>query len=178
MPGVPPSIGHSSPVGHHACMTMEVPPLVACLMAGAVQQVLTRSTPTTPTSRRVAAAVGVAAVATMATPVVEFRRSRTTVDPRADADPSALVTSGVNAVTRNPMYVGMAGLLLSGAIRRPTPLGLVPLLAFVAWLDRGQIPREEALLQARFGEQYDRYRARVPRWVPLQPSRIARSARR
>lgn len=159
-------------------MTSQPPPLAACLLALGVQRVLTRSAMPTPRSRRAGAVAGAASVALLVGPVAAFRRKHTTVDPRADAAPSALVTTGVNAVSRNPMYLGMIGLLVAGALRRPAPPALLPLLAFFWWLDRVQVPGEEAVLQSQFGEQYERYRSRVPRWVAIQPSRIARSARR
>ena len=76
-----------------------------------------------------------------------------------------LVTSAVNARTRNPMYVGLVGLLLANAIRRGSPWGLAPVAAFILLMDRVQIPAEEAALSERFGTDYEAYRARVPRWL-------------
>jgi protein-S-isoprenylcysteine O-methyltransferase Ste14 len=76
-----------------------------------------------------------------------------------------LVTSGVNGRTRNPMYLGLTGLLVAHAIRRGSVWGLVPVGAFIAVLDRVQIPMEEAALEEHFGAEYQAYRARVPRWL-------------
>ena len=45
--------------------------------------------------------------------LLAFRRSRTTIDPLNPDKASTLVTSGVYRITRNPMYVGLAILLLS-----------------------------------------------------------------
>jgi protein-S-isoprenylcysteine O-methyltransferase Ste14 len=109
----------------------------------------------------IAAGAGTALLA----PAIDFRRHRTTVDPRADAAPSALVTGGLNAYSRNPMYLGMAGLLVANATRRPAPLAVLPLVGFVAWMDRRQIPIEEEALRTLFGREYDRYAALVPRWI-------------
>ncbi len=141
------------------------PPLALLLAAAGLQRLLTGSTPTTATSRRASAAIAMVSTAALLAPVVEFRRRRTTVDPRADAHPSSLVTGGFNAYSRNPMYLGMAGLLLANAARRPAPIALLPLVGFAAWLDRRQIPMEEEALRAQFGGDYDRYSARVPRWI-------------
>ena len=80
-----------------------------------------------------------------------------------------LVTDGPNALTRNPMYVGMAGVLTAHALVRRGWLPVLPLAAFVAVIDRTQIRPEEAALRELFGEKYDAYCARVPRWLPGLP---------
>ena len=94
-----------------------------------------------------------------------FRRSGTTDDPFRPERASVLVTSGMNAVTRNPMYVGMAGLLVAHAVRRGSWASLAPVAAFVAVVDRYQVRFEEAALRVRFGDDYEAYCAAVPRWL-------------
>lgn len=82
--------------------------------------------------------------------------------------PTKLVTDGPYAVTRNPMYLGhllfMTGLVI--ATRSPVALGL--------WFRqlgrfRERVARDEARLEKLFGEDYRRYRALVPRWLPTAP---------
>jgi protein-S-isoprenylcysteine O-methyltransferase Ste14 len=135
------------------------------LAAAGLQRALARSAPMTTTSRLASAVIAAGAGTALLAPVIDFRRHRTTVDPRADAEPSALVTGGLNAFSRNPMYLGMAGLLVANATRRPAPSAVLPLVCFVAWMDRRQIPMEEEALRTQFGRDYDRYRALVPRWI-------------
>lgn len=94
-----------------------------------------------------------------------FRRSGTTVDPLHPESASVLVTSGANALTRNPMYVGMAGLLVSHAIWRRSWVALAPVAVFVALIDRLQIQAEESALTDTFGAEFDAYRAATPRWL-------------
>jgi protein-S-isoprenylcysteine O-methyltransferase Ste14 len=101
--------------------------------------------------------------------VRRFRVSGTTVEPFRPELTSALVTSGPNALTRNPMYVGMAGLLGAHALVRGGWLTVLPLAAFVAVIDLTQIRPEEAALRELFGEEYDAYCARAPRWLPGLP---------
>ena len=76
-----------------------------------------------------------------------------------------LVTTGANAVTRNPMYVGMAGLLVANALRRGSWTALLPVAAFTLVIDRVQIAAEEIALLAHFGADYEAYLAAVPRWI-------------
>ena len=48
--------------------------------------------------------------------VLAFLRSKTTVNPLRPDKTSALVTSGVYRVTRNPMYLGLVLVLLAWAV--------------------------------------------------------------
>ena len=80
------------------------------------------------------------------------------------AEPSRLLTRGPYALSRNPMYVGWLAVALGLALSRRSPwLVATTLLAFL-YLDRAEIPREEAVLARRFGTHYARYRERVPRY--------------
>lgn len=97
--------------------------------------------------------------------LLAFRASRTTVNPLSPQKASALVTGGVYRITRNPMYVGMACLLLAWAVQ----LSAVPALAgpvlFVLYITRFQIRPEERVLQQLFGDAYAQYTSRVRRWL-------------
>lgn len=145
---------------------MRVPPPIIAAAAAAAQRALTKDAlpPTGP--RRAATAMTVAsALGLMGSAMREFRNSGTTVDPLHPERASALVAGGPFALTRNPMYVGMAGLLLAHAVWRGSPRALPPLALFVMVIDRVQIPPEEAALSTLFGAEYDAYRNAVPRWL-------------
>ena len=93
----------------------------------------------------------------------QFKRARTPVRPRDT--PAVLVTDGVFAWSRNPMYTGMVVLLLGVAILLGT---LTPFVvpALFAWLvARVFIRPEEATLRRAFGEAYERYAKHVRRWM-------------
>ena len=94
-----------------------------------------------------------------------FRRQRTTVNPLAPGRASAVVHSGPYRFTRNPMYLGMALLLLALCLWRGQPLGLLGLALFVAYITRFQILPEERALLAKFGAPYAEYLRRVRRWL-------------
>jgi protein-S-isoprenylcysteine O-methyltransferase Ste14 len=75
-----------------------------------------------------------------------------------------LVTTGVFAFTRNPMYLALTLLTLGAAIWVGQPLMyLAPLLMYLV-ADRVFIPFEEAKMRTQFGEAFDAYCTRVRRW--------------
>ena len=97
--------------------------------------------------------------------LIAFRASRTTINPLRPERSTALVTGGVYRVTRNPMYVGMALLLLAWAVYLSSLLPFAGPAVFVLYITCFQIQPEERALQAIFGEDFARYAARVRRWL-------------
>jgi protein-S-isoprenylcysteine O-methyltransferase Ste14 len=97
--------------------------------------------------------------------LVAFRRSRTTINPLKPERSSSLVTDGVYRVTRNPMYLGMAFLLLAWAVYLSSFLSLACVLVFVIYITRFQIQPEERVMMTKFGEEFSSYVARVRRWL-------------
>lgn len=92
----------------------------------------------------------------------EFTRVRTTV-MTFDA-PQHLVTGGVFAWSRNPMYLGFVLVLLGGAMLAGYPAAFVAPVVFVLLARFWYIPFEEKAAAQVFGEQYDAYRAATRRW--------------
>lgn len=78
---------------------------------------------------------------------------------------TALVTDGIFARSRNPIYVAMTMLYLGIAliVASPWMLILLPLLLIV--MQQGVIKREETYLREKFGQAYIDYCARVRRWL-------------
>ena len=145
---------------------MRVPPPLVALAAALVQRVLTGPAPA-PTAGRAAATttVSLASMLMAGAAASRFRRSGTTVEPFHPDQTSVLVTTGANSISRNPMYVGMAGLLVANAIWRGSWAALAPVAGFVVIIDRLQIEAEESALLEKFGVEYEAYRAASPRWL-------------
>src|SRR5262249_30002711 len=76
-----------------------------------------------------------------------------------------LRTDGPYAVTRHPIYTGLAGMLLGTVLLNGLGASL-GLLAVGAVVLATRIPVEERLMSRTFPEEYARYRERVPRLVP------------
>ena len=111
------------------------------------------------------APVAVGAVLLVWIMVVGFSRYRDLPERvPVDWSPAFPITGGPYAISRHPMYVGELALWLGWAILYgsiPVLIGFVVLGAVVARL----APREERALEAKFGDVYRRYKARVPRWL-------------
>lgn len=75
-----------------------------------------------------------------------------------------LVKTGVFGLTRNPLYVGGCAVMLGVAMALALDWLVLLLPLSVAVLHVGIIAPEERYLEARFGDDYRRYRARVPRY--------------
>lgn len=149
----------------HTTRGFPVPPPVLGMAAALAQRALVPRA--RPSRARGVVAVGLAAASAglAGSAAGGFRRRGTTVNPVKLGDSTDLVVDGPFAHTRNPMYVGMAGVLAAHAVWRGHPTAALPLLAWVAVIDGLQIPPEEASMLELFGDRYSTYRSTVPRWV-------------
>lgn len=100
--------------------------------------------------------IDIAAMTTM-------HRAKTTILPHRKAD--HLVTKGVFAFSRNPIYVANTMLVIGAALVSGIAWYL-PLAFIAAYLTRKlAIEREEKHLEARFGKYYRDYKKHVNRWI-------------
>lgn len=82
----------------------------------------------------------------------------------APGEAGALVTDGLYRISRNPTFLGQVVLLAGVALAIPSlPTTLAPILFL--WSASVQIREEERVLRAAHGAAYDRWAARVPRWI-------------
>ncbi|HEX2315759.1 MAG TPA: isoprenylcysteine carboxylmethyltransferase family protein [Thermomonospora sp.] len=90
--------------------------------------------------------------------------------PAPAAPPSRLVVGGFYRYVRNPMYVAILAIVLGEALLMARPVLL--LYALAVWAAPAAFVRwyEEPHLLRVFGDEYRRYRAAVPAWIPrLRP---------
>ena len=117
-------------------------------------------------ARSIAVPIGVTAVllGLIGLPaIIAFRRAATTPNPYRPT--TALVTTGPFRWSRNPMYLGFTLLYLGVSFWVDTAWPLFALPVILAVMQYGVVVREEAYLEARFGDQYRAYRQRVRRWL-------------
>jgi protein-S-isoprenylcysteine O-methyltransferase Ste14 len=93
-----------------------------------------------------------------------LRRKHTTPNPINIEKTSALVTDGIFAFTRNPIYLGMALWLLAWAIGLGNLAVLPGPLFFVAYITRFQIMPEERVISNKFPADFEIYRKATRRW--------------
>jgi protein-S-isoprenylcysteine O-methyltransferase Ste14 len=86
---------------------------------------------------------------------------RSGIDPRKDH--GKLLTSGPFSRSRNPVFLAVMTGQLGFFLALPSVFSLVCLVAGVLVITR-QAREEEKALADKFGEDYERYRVRVPRW--------------
>lgn len=85
--------------------------------------------------------------------------------PLPERPTTAIVSSGVFAFSRNPIYLGFT-LIYLGVTLWVNTWWLVLLLPVVlAVMHYGVILREERYLEGKFGEAYLAYKRRVRRWI-------------
>jgi protein-S-isoprenylcysteine O-methyltransferase Ste14 len=78
---------------------------------------------------------------------------------------NGLATSGIYAVTRNPMYVGLVLLALAIAELNDSAPLLASTALLAGYLHFGVILPEERLLTRIFGAEYVAFTKRTPRWL-------------
>jgi len=111
----------------------------------------------------IGALITIAGMALTLAGALAHRRAGTSVEPWHPT--TAVVTTGVYGLSRNPIYLGMAlgqaGIAIAGASIGALVM-LVPAVLFIQFY---VIAREERYLEAKFGTEYEDYRARVRRWL-------------
>ncbi len=95
--------------------------------------------------------------------IISFQNAGTNVKPHLPA--TKIVTSGPYGLTRNPMYLSLTALYVGVGLATDNPWILMGLIAILPVMSIGVVRREERYLSAKFGEEYDSYRARVRRWI-------------
>jgi protein-S-isoprenylcysteine O-methyltransferase Ste14 len=78
--------------------------------------------------------------------------------------PTRLVTEGLFKYSRNPMYLGLALILVGVWILLGSVSPLVGVVGFILVTDLWYISYEEKRLNATFGQAYEAYRAHTRRW--------------
>ncbi len=92
-----------------------------------------------------------------------FKKKQTTVKPHKM--PSFFISSGPFRISRHPMYLGMALILLGVAVFLGSLISFVFPIIFIVIMEKLFIPIEEKNLEKKFGNKYIAYKKRVRKWI-------------
>ena len=95
--------------------------------------------------------------------LISFGRARTTPVPHRRA--RALITTGLYENSRNPIYLGLAVILLGSALSAGALSSFLPVVAFPLIITRRFIAWEEDELRRVFGVEAETYFAATGRWL-------------
>jgi len=149
-------------------MRLKVPPVIVFMIFGVLMYVLSKFLPVGYFDffgRRYlmyalfAIAVNIGCIA-----LLQFFKSKTTVDPTTPSKASKLVTSGMYQFSRNPMYLGLLLMLLAWGLWLGNAFNVLLAAGFVGYMNAFQIVPEEEMLSKLFGKEYKQYCTLVRRW--------------
>lgn len=149
-------------------MRLKVPPVVVFIAFGGLMYVLAKFLPVgyfdffgrkylMYALSTIAGSIGFIAL-------LQFFKSKTTVDPTAPSKASKLVTSGMYQFSRNPMYLGLLLMLLAWGLWLGNAFNVLLAAGFVAYMNAFQIIPEEEMLFKLFDKEYKQYCTLVRRW--------------
>ena len=92
-----------------------------------------------------------------------LRAAGTTIRP--DKPTAKLVTNGPFRFSRNPLYLALTLMYAGIAIMTNSVWSLIMLFPITLFMSRLVIRREEEYLARTFGEEYERYKMNVRRWI-------------
>ena len=150
-------------------LDLKIPPVALTLLFGTAMWLVSVSVSSldlaVPWRTTVALLCFLAGFAVALAGVFEFRRAKTTVNPLTPQAASAMVTSGIYRLSRNPMYLGLLFMLIGWAIWLSHLLAFALCPLFILYMNRFQIEPEERALTAKFGKEFRDYTRSVRRWL-------------
>jgi len=150
-------------------LELKIPPLLVWLLCAGAMRGVAYAAPKLSFTLAGSSAIALALVALGGAlafaGVIAFRLKCTTVNPLTPSASSAVVSSGVYRLSRNPMYLGFLLALAGWALYLANAGAALLLPAFVAYMTQYQIKPEERVLLAKFGVEFAQYMSRVRRWL-------------
>jgi protein-S-isoprenylcysteine O-methyltransferase Ste14 len=104
----------------------------------------------------------IAGVIMVPTTILMLRKK---TDPRPYKPTTAIITEGCFRYSRNPLYLSLVLIYGGIAIHGNSWWLVLSLPFFFVALVRGVVLREEKYLEAKFGDEYLRYKMNVRRWI-------------
>lgn len=92
-----------------------------------------------------------------------FKKEKTTIKPGEKS--KKLVIQGPFKISRHPIYLGMASVLLGTALIHGSLVGFIFPIIFIILMEILFIPFEEKSMEKTFSKKYLNYKKNVRRWI-------------
>jgi len=150
-------------------MQLLLPPPVVVMLLGAAMWAVNRALPFARIAFTLQLPLAIVLLVTglliAGAAAISFIRASTTINPLRPSRASQLITNGVFAFSRNPIYLGDLLILAALAVWLGNAINGLWLPVFVWYISRFQIAPEEEALTRIFGARYAAYCKRVRRWL-------------
>lgn len=103
----------------------------------------------------------------MVSPGIYFPRKGRPQEGKTTMDTTVLVDSGTYGIVRHPQFLGSVMLMSASILVSQHWLSAIVGIPIAIWGYIEYIPKEEKGLAIRFGDDYRRYKQRVPKFNPL-----------
>jgi protein-S-isoprenylcysteine O-methyltransferase Ste14 len=114
-------------------------------------------------SRYIGLSLEVVGLAVLIFSYTSMARAKTTIDPSQHS--SKVVTTGLYAYSRNPIYLGWFLLIAGIGFRNGSLFVLLIAVTMILLLYWAVVIEEEKYLERKFGEEYLSYKKSVRRWL-------------
>jgi protein-S-isoprenylcysteine O-methyltransferase Ste14 len=150
-------------------MKNRIPPPIVMILIGALMWYVANSALALPMNiprHEIVGGVLIAAGVVLSFVAIgQFKFMGTTVNPLTPSAATRLVDGGIFKLSRNPMYLAMAIMLLGWAVRLQSVTASLGVVLFVTFITIWQIRPEEEAMHTLFAKQFIDYCARVRRWL-------------
>lgn len=151
------------------CLELKVPPVALVLIFALAMWFVARMSPGAdiqiPAREWVALVTLIIGFALIIAGASAFISAKTTVNPMTPELATAIVSSGIYKLSRNPMYLGLFIMLVAWTIFLENFLSALLLPLFILFMNRFQIIPEENALLKKFGDGYAGYLKSIRRWL-------------
>jgi len=154
-------------VNNQVPLKSRMPPPLPCLVGVILGLICDWFWPWPIASQSYALSVGIVLVGVvvglLVTVIRAFNQNGTAAHPGKET--TAIIDTGLFGISRNPAYVTVAVLQAAIGFLVNSVWIVLFILPAVMVIHHVVVLREEAYLEAKFGDEYRRYKSRVRRWI-------------
>ncbi|HVN48174.1 MAG TPA: isoprenylcysteine carboxylmethyltransferase family protein [Bacteroidota bacterium] len=150
-------------------ISLKVPPPIVTIAIGAMMWCAAKIFPgltfPIPFSGTIAGITALAGGAMSVLAMITFYKYKTTINSVNVDSTSSFVSSGVYAISRNPIYFGLLLVLIAWCFHISNIVALFGVPLYIIYTNRFQIKPEEEAMEIKFGQAYIAYKEKTRRWI-------------